>query len=176
MYNLDMQPLFTHQLRKSLLSLTVLPFLLVGCGANPKPETCQLVRAGDGDSVDLNCNGQTVKVRLYCIDAPELGQRPWGDQAKQYLESLLHRDLLLHPVEQDRYGRIVGELISTQDDAQNFNLSMVMAGQAAVYRRYCDRPEYLDSEQQARSYKVGIWSKPGQHQRPWQWRRHNPRR
>jgi endonuclease YncB( thermonuclease family) len=158
-----------------LLGLSGLLLGLSACTTQIPPNQCRLKRVADGDSVDLNCAGETIRVRLHCIDAPELGQRPWGDQAKAYLQSLLPRDLVLRPVEKDRYGRTVGELLAL-DDGRNLNLAMVMAGQAAVYARYCDIPEYATSEQQARGYRIGIWSKPGLQQRPWQWRRKNPRR
>ncbi|MEO5341744.1 MAG: thermonuclease family protein [Gammaproteobacteria bacterium SHHR-1] len=165
-----------------LALITGLAALLLGLSACSPPaplQSCRLKRVADGDSVDLDCAGQQVKVRLHCIDAPELGQRPWGDQAKAYLQSLLPARLLLKPVEKDRYGRTVAELFEAQADGgqgQSFNLAMVMAGQAAVYKRYCQHPEYSASEQQARGYRVGIWSRPGLHQRPWQWRRRHPRR
>ncbi len=150
--------------------------LLAGCSSKAPLQSCSLKRVGDGDSVNLSCTGQAVKVRLYCIDAPEMGQRPWGDQAKAYLKAMLPEQLLIRPIEKDRYGRTVAELFSTGEDRQNYNLAMIMAGQARVYRRYCKLDEYIEREQQARSYQVGIWSKPGLHQQPWKWRRKHPRR
>ncbi len=52
---------------------------------------------------------------------------------------------------------------------QALNLTLVEAGQAAVYRRYCADPRYLRAEASAAG--LGIWSTPGDHQRPWEWRR-----
>jgi endonuclease YncB( thermonuclease family) len=159
-----------------LALILALMLSLGGCGDTPESPVCDVKRVADGDSVDLVCKGKKVKVRLYCIDAPELAQRPWGQQSKHYLDSIIHHRVILKAVEKDRYGRTVGELLSRNNDGQNFNLTMIMAGQAAVYRRYCKEKAYLQSEQQARDYRIGIWSRPGLHQRPWRYRHRHPRR
>ncbi|WP_420844336.1 thermonuclease family protein [Lamprobacter modestohalophilus] len=46
------------------------------------------------------------------------------------------------------------------------NRSMVEAGKAAVYRRYCSDRSYSSAEASAKVAGLGIWSKPGDHQRP----------
>ncbi|MEA1053484.1 thermonuclease family protein [Lamprobacter modestohalophilus] len=45
------------------------------------------------------------------------------------------------------------------------NRSMVEAGKAAVYRRYCSDRSYSSAEASAKVAGLGIWSKPGDHQR-----------
>ncbi|WP_343218595.1 thermonuclease family protein [Lamprobacter modestohalophilus] len=51
------------------------------------------------------------------------------------------------------------------------NRAMVEAGQAAVYRRYCPDSSYRQAEASAKAAGLGIWSVPGDHQRPWDWRK-----
>lgn len=41
-----------------------------------------VVSVGDGDTLRVrNQQGQTITVRLGCVDAPELKQNPWGQQS-----------------------------------------------------------------------------------------------
>ena len=47
----------------------------------------------DGDTVHVYSKGETLKVRLLEIDAPEMNQ-PYGKEAKQYLEELLIEGLV----------------------------------------------------------------------------------
>lgn len=117
----------------------------------------------------VKCDGDKVKVRLYCIDAPEMGQKPWGRGARDYLRKILPRgaDVTVRIHDTDKYGRQVGEMNYADE---NMNLAMVSAGQAAVYRRFCSDGMYYQSEKTAKKSGAGIWSKSGDHQRPWLWR------
>jgi endonuclease YncB( thermonuclease family) len=44
------------------------------------------VPVGDGDTIRVRMNGKPITVRLACIDAPEMAQRPYGQNARQYLQ------------------------------------------------------------------------------------------
>ncbi len=48
-------------------------------------ESCTVDHCHDGDTCTLDCTGESVKVRLHCIDAPEMAQVPWGAQSWNYL-------------------------------------------------------------------------------------------
>ncbi len=135
---------------------------------------CAVIKIYDGDTMTLQCHGMVkkTKVRLYCIDTPEIKQKPWGIQARNHLRSIVGQTVQLVKIDQDRYGRTVGEVYS---DNVNLNLTQVKAGQAAVYNTYCRKPEYKVAEQQAKKAKLGIWSRRGLHQKPWQWRKQNRR-
>lgn len=43
---------------------------------------CRVLRVSDGDTITVNCSGQQDRVRLYCIDAPEMKQSPWGQRSR----------------------------------------------------------------------------------------------
>lgn len=45
----------------------------------------------DGDTVRATCGGEAVKIRLHCIDAPEMGQRSWGQERRDHLRRLVPR-------------------------------------------------------------------------------------
>lgn len=136
---------------------------------------CTLIRVLDGDSMELRCRGKTVEVRLHCIDAPEWEQVPWGRGSLRHLERMTPRELELRVLETDRFGRAVGEVYSTGLGHPLLNLQQVASGQAAVYRHYCDDPRYDRAEREARQARLGIWSRSGEQQTPWEFRHRHPR-
>lgn len=135
---------------------------------NTGTQNCTVIRIHDGDTMRLNCAGESISVRMICIDAPETAQKPWGMQSRDYLRSQTDTEVELIAHEKDRYGRTVGEVISK---GKNLNLAQVQAGQAAVYRQYCKDPRFISAETQAKNKQLGIWSSPGSQQTPWEWRK-----
>ncbi|WP_295388822.1 thermonuclease family protein [uncultured Thiodictyon sp.] len=143
--------------------------------ADTPPLSCTLVRVFDGDSLELRCNGRTLEVRLYCIDAPEWEQDPWGKRSLRHLEAIAPHRVELEPLDTDRFGRIVGKVYGTGPGRPLLNLQQVASGQAAVYRHYCKDPGFDRAEQAARQARLGIWSRPGEQQTPWAFRHRNER-
>ena len=139
----------------------------------PESYQCRVASVSDGDTLRVTCGGEKKKIRLYCIDAPEMKQRPWGRESRDHLRSLARRGssvtIIKHTT--DRYGRIVGEVISA--DGSNLNQAQVRGGQAAIYRKYCathSNPDYFGDERLAKAEYLGIWSKQGLQQKPWEFR------
>jgi Micrococcal nuclease (thermonuclease) homologs len=69
---------------------------------------------GDGDTIRVRQAGRPTTVRLACIDAPEMAQSPYGQQARLYLQQRLPigREVVLDVKTTDRYGRTVAEVFS----------------------------------------------------------------
>jgi endonuclease YncB( thermonuclease family) len=127
---------------------------------------------GDGDTIRVRQGGRAITVRLACIDAPEMAQHPYGQQARSYLQQRLPigREVTLDVKTTDHYGRSVAEVFSDI----NINLAMVEDGLAFAYRQYlggCDAKEYLDAEYRASRRRYGVWQVPGGITRPWDFRR-----
>ena len=137
--------------------------------------TCTLVRVLDGDSMQLRCGGETLEVRLYCIDAPEWEQGTWGKESLRHLRRITPPRVQLEKVDTDRFGRTVAEVYGSGPDRPLLNLAQVASGQAAVYRQYCDDPRFARAQQAARAAGLGIWSKPGAQQTPWEFRHRHGR-
>lgn len=134
---------------------------------------CRLLRIADGDTITAECADGKVRVRLWGIDAPESGQKPWGARSRKALQQLLDDTLTLEIVDVDRYGRSVARI---ESGGRDVNLLLVSQGHAVVYRRYNRDPAYRKAEQDAKRKRLGIWSTPGAHQDPAAWRRlNNPR-
>ncbi|MFN5163464.1 MAG: thermonuclease family protein [Cyanobacteriota bacterium] len=159
------------------MALRWLPLLLVLAALLPGAGSAQALKGevlsiGDGDTIRVRQGGRAITVRLACIDTPETAQRPYGQQARSYLQQRLPvgREVSLDVKTTDRYGRSVAEVISDI----NINLAMVEDGQAFAYRQYlggCDAKEYLDAEYRASRRRYGVWQVPGGITRPWDFRR-----
>jgi endonuclease YncB( thermonuclease family) len=133
-----------------------------------------VISVTDGDSlVFLSRSGQTLKVRLYGVDAPEYDQ-PGGAEAKKFVSKLvLFEHVDLREFDEDRYGRVVA-LVSLED-GRTLNEELVRAGHSWVYTAYCRSsfcPRWRILEREARQSKIGLWKgqKPVY---PEKWRRHD---
>jgi len=133
--------------------------------------SCEVASIYDGDTMRVRCDGELIKIRLYCIDAPEMGQKPWGRESRDYLRSITPERVMMRPVTKDRYGRTVGELFASPEESTSLNLALIETGQAAAYPKYCNESRYYQAQDKARSLGLGIWAKAGLQQRPWEWRR-----
>ncbi|WP_296807170.1 thermonuclease family protein [Thiocapsa sp.] len=131
---------------------------------------CTLDQVLDGDSLRLHCGGKPVEVRLYCIDAPEKGQPPWGNRSRAHLKRIAAAQVEMRAVETDRFGRTVAEVYNAIGERLSLNLEQVKQGQAAVYPRYCEESRFFRAERKARAAAVGIWGTQGTHQTPWTFR------
>lgn len=142
--------------------------------------TCTVERVIDGDSIIAKCpekkGGLKLakrSVRVFGIDAPELGQKPWGDLSKHQLAKMVGKsqNIELEFLEQDRYQRFVAKIYIGKVDV---GLEMVKQGAASVYHRYNKEQDYINAEKKARMMQSGIWKTKGMHQNPEKWRRFNP--
>ncbi|MGH6636076.1 MAG: thermonuclease family protein [Gammaproteobacteria bacterium] len=163
-----------------LVAAAVLSFLVAGQGGRgfslKRPETlenCAVVKVHDGDTLHVLCRQpaeqpRKLKIRLHCIDAPELAQTPWGREARDHLRAFIGKSpVTIRIVDKDKYRRSVAEI---RKNAENANLEMVKDGKAAVYWRHCSSLIYGLAEWNARSADAGIWRQAGLHQTPWEYR------
>ncbi|MEX1317080.1 MAG: thermonuclease family protein, partial [Synechococcaceae cyanobacterium] len=155
------------------MARALLPHLIVLLGLSAplvvaaQPLEATVLSIGDGDTLRVRRDGHAITVRLACIDAPEMAQRPHGQRARDYLRMRLPigSSVRLDEKSTDRYGRTVAEVISEI----NIGLALVEDGQAFAYRQYlsdCDAREYLDAEFRASRRRHGVWQVPGGITRP----------
>ena len=132
----------------------------------------QVVRVSDGDTVTLQTQDSTIKIRLAGIDAPET-KMPHGPQAKAHLAALvLGKHVHAIAQKKDRYGRTIATLMLNTKDV---NLAMVQAGMAWHYKQY-EREQtevqaltYARTELVARGEGRGLWGEADAVP-PWAWR------
>lgn len=130
----------------------------------------------DGDTVDLITGSQTIRVRLACVDAPELAQKPHGQLAKDALTGLLNQGTTVRyqPTSTDRYGRVVAEVFDRNN--RNLGAQMVSLGRAFVDpsdAAACDATTLMARQNQARQQRLGVWLDPAL-QKPWDFRARTP--
>jgi micrococcal nuclease len=153
------------------------PFLRTQQGDQVVP----VVIVNDGDTVSVLINKKREKVRLIGIDAPEIGQKPWGEEAKRYLESIINTSGWKVKIEfgvekTDRYGRILAYIRTT--DGSLINLMMIRSGYAMLYTvppnvKYTE--EFIKAQAEAREKRLGMWSENGLRERPQDYRKEHPR-
>lgn len=148
--------------------MRILALLLIS--ALPAPAAAQqlgkVVGVHDGDTFTLRTTTDTLKVRLAGIDAPELGQ-PFGTRSKQALSAFTFgKMVVLDDAAKDKYGRTLGTIMV---GGQSANLLLVAQGMAWHYKRYDKSPVMAETEEQARSNRLGLWVDPGPVP-PWEWR------
>jgi endonuclease YncB( thermonuclease family) len=136
--------------------------------ANSRTLQATVLSIGDGDSLQVWQAGRALKVRLACIDAPELQQSPWGAQSRSRLQQRLPvgREVKLDVKDTDRHGRAVAEVTSDI----NIGLVLVEEGQAFVSQRHlhhCKARQYQAAEGHARRRRMGVWQVSGGITRPW---------
>ncbi len=124
----------------------------------------------DGDGLYV----AETEVRLFGIDAPEIGQyckrggaNRWrcGQYSTVALDGLAGGKQVSCKVRTtDSYGRAIAVCTRQGRDLAE---QLVRRGWALAYRRFSDR--YVEAEETARDAKSGIWS--GEFEEPWHWRR-----
>lgn len=125
----------------------------------------KVMKVTDGDTVVISPieGGEFFKCRLYGIDAPETpkkgkGGQPYGEEASKALKNLILGQKVDVTLTGDKtYDR---QVCIIKKDGLDINLEMVKLGYAWAYRQYLKRPHasaYIDSENEARRSKSGLW-------------------
>ena len=145
------------------------------------PEVWQVKEGSvyDGDTLRVVRGSEELRIRFCGIDAPEK-KMPMGIESRDHLRSLVNisnGEVLLIPIEQDRYDRTVAEIYvkDSLDTAINLNVQMVRDGYAWHYEQYSGscpvRGEFAIAQKLAQEEGLGIWK--GNPQPPWEWRKAN---
>jgi len=131
----------------------------------------------DGDTLRADCDGQILKTRFACIDAPELKQ-PFGEASRDYLRSLINESqnkIQLKIANTDRYGRTIAELYYFSNGQwQSVQEAQAKAGTVWAYEKFkrsCPATwnAIATAEQAARNKQLGLWAN-SRAIAPWDWR------
>lgn len=130
--------------------------------------TCTRVVDGDTLHVYNPTTADTVKIRLWGIDAPEATQ-PHSAQATASLASfVLHKRVRVAPKGKDRYGRTVAIVYHRGISANLRQLSTGSAWHATLYAPHATL--YAHAQSTAQKEKRGLWAAPDPTP-PWQHRK-----
>ena len=140
-----------------------LPLSSLSLSYDSLEDFCVVKSVTDGDTI--KCDDDRV-VRLLLIDAPEMGQAPFGEVSKAYLSQLapvgVRLGLAKDIDETDRYGRTLAHLVSP--DGSIVNEKMLRAG-FAVVSVYPPNvwmvDEYRGVAKDSQSNERGLWALDG---------------
>ena len=155
-------------MKRTALSLLI---ILLFCPSLSHALTGKVVSVADGDTITILDSAKAQhKIRLYGIDTPEKAQA-FGNVAKKYTSKLVYgKTVDVTTYDTDRYGRTVGVVIA---DGVNVNQSLIGAGLAWQYRKYCKASfceDWLGLEKKAHQSKNGLWT-DNNPVPPWEYRK-----
>ncbi|MCC5631543.1 thermonuclease family protein [Nostoc sphaeroides] len=121
-----------------------------------------VVGVADGNTIVVKDNaGQTIPIRLACINAPEVTGQPYRLAAIQRLKQLLppQTPVVIRSTEELKSGHTVGEVFV---DNRSVNLLLVESGNAVVDREslqncYESKTQFLIAEANAKNKHLGLW-------------------
>lgn len=142
----------------------------VACTRHPAAPAGEavVVRAVDGDTIDVHVGGHPERVRLLGIDTPETVKpdtpvQCWGPEASARAKHLLPpgtRVLLVRDQEaRDRYGRLL-TYVWRERDRLFVNASLVAGGYArtlSIEPNTARRAQLGALEAEARAHRRGLW-------------------
>ena len=162
------------ELKKFLILLLVGLVLLVGCEFWPwestdLPDTALVTKIVDGDTIWVEADGVTYKVRYIGIDTPETygGVECYGPEAKERNRELVEDKTvyLEYDVDKyDQYDRVLAYVwLTDHHNAMIFmvNYALVREGYATV-ATYPPNVEYINRFEQAEEWaqwdNLGLWA------------------
>lgn len=129
--------------------------------------TAKVEAVHEGDRLTVYHNGRRDTIVLKGIDCPELKQ-PYGKKARQVTAAYVgNRDIIVRAVQQDRQGRMVGEVIL--QDGRNVAFELIKEGLAWSRGGAAEGRSFSDEEELARAARKGLWADQNPVP-PWKWK------
>ncbi|HXX47094.1 MAG TPA: thermonuclease family protein [Myxococcota bacterium] len=156
----------TNRILPGLLTAALLALVARGVRAElaapPLAGPCRAIRAHDGDSADLRCNGALVRVRLRDVATPRPGEIGYNEATRALAELLRARELWFASDEaspRDASGRRLVYLYDGR--GANLNVELVALGWATYSADGgAGRLEhsFRAAESEARSDNRALWT------------------
>ncbi len=149
--------------RGLLIIILCLLFFIGACQSHqiPKGFPATLKKVVSAQTIEVMIENQTYKLRLTGLNAPSWSQKPWGKDAKQFLnQTLNHNSLSIETdlKQQDKFGRLQGYVWYEE---KLINEQLIEQGYAIVNLTYTDGKydqQLLNAQNYARIMGKGIWN------------------
>lgn len=125
-------------------------------------------RIVDGDTIEIDKDGETVRIRLIGVDTPEIvdPDKPvecYGKEASEHAKEVLLDKFVKIETDssQDRYDAYDRLLAYIFTDSENFNKELIEKGFAHEYtynKPYKYQKEFKQAEETAKRNKAGLWA------------------
>lgn len=136
---------------------------------SPATNSYKVVKVVDGDTLDLNINGTTERIRLIGVNTPESVEprQPvecFGIEASNRAKEILTGKTVIlekdpSQGDRDKYGRLLGYIFL--QDGTNFGKKMISDGYAYEYTydgKYKYQSEFKAAQADAQVNKRGLWA------------------
>ncbi len=152
----------------TILSICMLS-LLIACETASQPETgsvssdsemAEVVWVIDGDTIDVDLDGETYRVRYIGVDTPER-EEPFYAEASEYNRRMVANQtvfLVKDVSDTDRFGRLLRYVYL--DDGTFLNADLIAKGYARLVTFPPDvsNADYFrELQEEARSAELGMW-------------------
>lgn len=162
-------------MRNVLTFILILTLVAIACGSAaeepptlapaappiPNSQPAEVTRIIDGDTIEVDINGQSYRVRYIGMDTPERG-RPYFDEATEANRALVAGQtvyLVKDVSDTDRYGRLLRYVYLA--DGTFVNAQLVEDGYAQVASFPPDVAQidyFLELQRAARDAQLGLWA------------------
>ena len=151
-----------------LLIIALIAIILLGVKSRSSDagEKVKIIRCYDGDTCTTD---KGEKIRLACIDAPELRQ-PFGKASRDHLREIIKdRPVKIDRINTDRFGRTIA-ILYISDRGKWQAVQSLQASSFDRFKRNCPIWNSIDREFKiAQSKKIGLFADK-QAIEPWIWR------
>lgn len=125
----------------------------------------------DGDTYLVNASGVTYKVRLWAVDAPEVGQAGCA-AARDAAAEMLKGQSIKVMSRGESYGRVVGQVL--MKDGTDLSQQLLLEGLVLLDERYSKKLAYREAQAEAKMFRRGLWNTD--FTPPWTWRKQHSSR
>lgn len=170
-----------RRLRRRLISIC-LSLIVIGVGwaaneypartqqiVGPPPSgTYRVIKFDDGDTISVDMNGNTEKIRLIGVDTPETHDprkvvQCFGQAASEFTKQLVNTQSVRLEADslssnRDRYGRLLRYVYLPDGKLVNAEIIKEGFGFAYISFPFTKSDEFSNYQAQARSHNLGLWS------------------
>jgi micrococcal nuclease len=137
-------------------------------GNPPAESLAQVVRIIDGDTIEVQKNNKTERVRLIGVDTPETkhperGVECFGPESTEFTRKLVSGKTVRLKADtisanKDRYNRLL-RYVYVEPTNEHLNAKLIETGHSIAYTRFDfeKKNEFVQLEQRAKNQALGLW-------------------